>query len=581
MGNVAKYGIYNLAQQKLVGIYGQYKGGGASDSRLITEWTVSAGQTITLQGQIGGGATYLFDVDWGDSNSDTGLTTATETHTYTSAGTYVVKISGQFSGFRFLSAIAADQAAITKFVQWGTETTIQGLYGMFHNCTNMVWSATDNPTILITSGVTNYQLARNIFSSCTSITSLDLSGWVVGNENLIVSCYLMCDGMTNLEYFNMTGVDFTSNTTFSYMFRSMGNATALGCEFIYNDTTSLSGTFSNAFAGAKFSSFSMTDATITSASFAIQYMFLNTNMVGGAEIDLSNWSGNCVGFIYAFRGVIGEPSLNMTGWTTNNATSFYGMFYLSTINNITGLDGFSGLSATTCEKMFYNATYLKFDTNNFDADFGSGWSCTSLKDMFFGVSKNTTSGTVLPDMSNWDTNTITDFSGLYNGFKSSVASIVMPDMSSATNVGSMFYTSVGIINVDFSGSNWSNTVTSLVNLVRSTDVETIDFSGCDFSGLTSLSHFGYCCDISSLTFDPLVSFASLDYGHNFLATNCGGGEMTTAEYDHFLVRLDVTGLTGAYSITFGVSKYTIGGAGETARANLVGKGWTIADGGGV
>jgi hypothetical protein len=204
-----------------------------------------------------------------------------------------------------------------------------------------------------------------------------------------------------------------------------------------------------------------------------------------------------------------------------------------------------------------------------------------MKDMFYGVSKYTTSGTILPDISNWDTNTVTNFSGLYQGFKSSVASLVMPDMSSATNVGSMFYTSVGIVNIDFSSSNWSNTVTSLVNLVRNSDAETIDFSGCDFSGLTSLSHFGYCCDISSLTFDALVSFASLDYGHNFLSNACGGGEMTTAEYDAFLVRFDVTGLTGAYSITFGVSKYTLGGAGETARTSLIGKGWTISDGGGV
>jgi len=410
---------------------------------------------------------------------------------------------------------------------------------------------------------------------------MELSGWVIGNENLITQCNNMFQNMNNCEYFNITGLDFTRNTTFAYTFSSLGSTTALGCEFIYDNMTSLSGTFSQTFASAKFSSFSMTDATVTSTSFAMQYMFLNTNMVGGAEIDLSNWSGNVIGCIYTFRGVLGEPSLNMSGWNTSNVTSFYGMFYLSTINNVTGLSGFSGLSATTCEKMFYGATYLKFDTNNFDADFGSGWSCTSLKDMFYQTSKNTTSGTVLPDMSNWDTNTITNFGGLYQGFKSSVATLVMPDMSGATNVGSMFYTSVGIVNIDFSGSNWSNTVTSLVNLVRNTDVETIDFSGCDFSGVITLSHFGYCCDISSLTFDALVSFASLDYGHNFLATNCGGGEMTTAEYDHFLVRLDVTGLTGAYSITFGVSKYTIGGAGETARANLVTKGWTITDGGGV
>jgi hypothetical protein len=363
----------------------------------------------------------------------------------------------------------------------------------------------------------------------------------------------------------------------------MGNATALGCEFVYDDVISKTTTFNQTFANAKFKSFSMKDATITSAGFNMSYFMMNTNIVGGAEIDLSNWSGTPLGFVYAFRGVLGEPSLNMTGWTTSNVTSFYGMFYSSTINNITGLNGFSGAALITngCEKMFYGATYLKFDTNNFDANFGSGWACTSMKDMFYGVSKYTTSGTILPDISNWDTNTVTNFSGLYQGFKSSRSTIVMHDMSSATNVGSMFYTSAGIENIDFSSSNFSNTVTNLTNLVRNSDVETIDFSNCDFSGVTTLSHFSYCAPINSITFDALVSFASLNYGHNFLSNSCGGQGMTTPEYDAFLIRLDTTGLTGAYSITFTPSQYTLGGAAETARTSLVTKGWTIVDGGGV
>ena len=85
--------------------------------------------------------------------------------------------------------------------------------------------------------------------------------------------------------------------------------------------------------------------------------------------------------------------------------------------------------------------------------------------------------------------------------------------------------------------------------------------------------------INSLTFDNTVSFASLNYAVNFLQNNVGA--MTTAEYDNFLVRLDTTGLTGAYTLTAGDSTYTIGGAGETSRANLVTKGWTITGDGGV
>jgi len=105
-------------------------GGSVAYAGMITEWTVSDGQTITLEGQIGAGATYLYDVDWGDSQTDEAVTISDQTHTYTSAGRYTVKISGQFAGWRFIIASASDQTAITKFVQWGTETTIQGFYGI-------------------------------------------------------------------------------------------------------------------------------------------------------------------------------------------------------------------------------------------------------------------------------------------------------------------------------------------------------------------------------------------------------------------------------------------------------------------
>ena len=99
---------------------------------IITEWTVGASETITLHGQDGGN--YLFDVDWGDGTEDTGLTTNSETHTYTNAGTYEVRILGQFAGFKFFNATTAEKQQITSFIQWGTETIIEGLLGMFKGC---------------------------------------------------------------------------------------------------------------------------------------------------------------------------------------------------------------------------------------------------------------------------------------------------------------------------------------------------------------------------------------------------------------------------------------------------------------
>ena len=90
--------------------------GGESFSGMITEWTVTAGQTITLRGQSGAAATYLYDVDWGDNSTETGITISNKTHTYTDAGTYTVKISGQFAGWKMSSASATDRTSLTNFV---------------------------------------------------------------------------------------------------------------------------------------------------------------------------------------------------------------------------------------------------------------------------------------------------------------------------------------------------------------------------------------------------------------------------------------------------------------------------------
>lgn len=565
------------------------KSSGSTDSRLITEWTVTAGQTITLKGQSGLGATYLFDVDWGDSQTDTGLTTGNETHTYASGGTYVVKISGQFAGFKMGSASASDKLALTNFVQWGTETTIQGFYYMFHTCTNMVYSATDIPTILIDSSVTGGTTFRSVFSDCESIVTLDLSGWNIGNSNLITNCISSFQGMDNCEYLNISGLNFTNSVDWQYCFTDLGQSTTNGCDFIWNDDTTPNINFSYAWNDAKFKSFTSTNITLTGTAINMQYVFYRSDMLG-ASLDLTGWSGTSgiTKLTYAFRDYnvgLTPASINLTGWDTSNVYTFYGAFYYASgLSEIIGLSGLSGNGITDSngvQNMFYNSFNLIFDNHNMKSDFCTNGNLTTMNSAFYGVSKNSASGSVAPDLSAWDFSNVTLWNSCFRDFQFSRTTFVIPDISGATSLNGMFYLSNGVENLDFSSSNFPSTITDLTNMVRNSDVETIDFSNCDFSGVINLSHFGYCAPINSITFDASVSFASLNNGPNFLSNACGGQGMTTPEYDAFLIRLDVTGLTGAYSIRFTPSQYTLGGAAETARTSLVSKGWTITDSGGV
>ena len=62
------------------------------------------------------GTGYNYDVDWGDGTTSTGVTGST-THTFPSAGNYVVKISGAFPRIYFNNG--GDKAKLLEVQNWG------------------------------------------------------------------------------------------------------------------------------------------------------------------------------------------------------------------------------------------------------------------------------------------------------------------------------------------------------------------------------------------------------------------------------------------------------------------------------
>ena len=76
---------------------------------FITKWkTDNTGNVITNSNQIcfpgmDGYSNYDFTIDWGDNSSDT-ITSPIQaelTHTYATAGTYIVTVSGTIENFVF------------------------------------------------------------------------------------------------------------------------------------------------------------------------------------------------------------------------------------------------------------------------------------------------------------------------------------------------------------------------------------------------------------------------------------------------------------------------------------------------
>ncbi len=152
---------------------------------FTTEWTVTAGDlSATLPATNHG--TYNATVYWGDSNQST-ITSYTDpdlTHTYASAGTYEIEITGSFPGWEFDNS--GDCLKVTDIVNWGDAVDFDGFQNItrgFYGCANIV-----------SLGIGSIQLDGEtdlfrLFSDCTSLTG-----------NISADLFDNCGAVTSLQY---------------------------------------------------------------------------------------------------------------------------------------------------------------------------------------------------------------------------------------------------------------------------------------------------------------------------------------------------------------------------------------------
>jgi surface protein len=147
---------------------------------FVTQWKTdnttrgsSASNQITLPLESDG--TYHFTIQWGDgkSNNITTWNDANISHTYATAGTYTVTITGIISGFRFSNA-----GDVKKLINISSFGPIKlGNHGeYFYGASNLTITATDP---LDLTGTTDLHAA---FSGCSSLTTApSMTSWQMGN----------------------------------------------------------------------------------------------------------------------------------------------------------------------------------------------------------------------------------------------------------------------------------------------------------------------------------------------------------------------------------------------------------------
>jgi len=575
------------------------------DPRFITEWTVSAGQTLNLYGYTG--VVYDYDIDWGDGNTETSATMTQpggasyqiKSHTYTNAGTYEIKITGDdFKGLFMRGAWSGagyandpdSRLALVNLKNWGT-CKIYDLHQSYYHADNMAYTAIDRPIL------DNFYAAGSVkqaFSFCAKITNLNLTGWLdtdkfKRHDQMMYMDYTLADSL--LEEIDLTGWDFSNSSTIINMCQAVGMGTANGCDITIPNVVTSSNSVSTIFGQAYINSLNVPNWDIGSGGGVNCYrLFWGTIFSTTQEVDLSTWTLKPSGFADFARGAGNINKFNFSGWDTSICTTFELMFYfVPELEEIVGLEDFDATSAITIRGMFSACYQLHFTNHNFGTNWGPNLgSCTNFQSTFNQTGYNIVGSKAGPDVSDWDTSNAPSFASMFYrtaGWNTQL-DISNWDVGNSTSFDAMFRESSSIQDLDCSlwnvGQNTGTSVLNFANLCRGANTQTAVFGpNCNFTYNTTFFTIFYGAPIVSWEFDwATANFQECLEWRSMLLPS---GAMTTSQYDEFLQVIVNTNSKINESMYMGSSTYSAApSAGATAHNTLdVTRGWTISDGGPV
>jgi surface protein len=294
----------------------------ASDSYLltvrhpefITTWQTDDEITIPVLST----ETYNYSIDWGDGDTDTGVTGET-THTYSTAGTYTVTITGDFPAIYFYD-YPNEADKILTIEQWGG-IKWKSMVGAFVDCENLEYNATDTPDL---AEVTDM---GGMFAGATAFDG-DLSGWDVGNVTDMYRMFAFAVAFNG----DISGWD-------------VGNVTDTG--EMFNNASSFNGDLS----GWNVGNVTMMD-----------YMFFDASSFNS---DLSRWDVGNVTIMEGMFAFAEDFNGDISGWNVGNVIMMAGMFFDATSFN-GDLSSWNVGNVTIMEAMFAFAEDFNGDISGWD-----------------------------------------------------------------------------------------------------------------------------------------------------------------------------------------------------------------------
>ena len=389
---------------------------------FTTQWTTTApSEQITLPYTLGTG-TYSGTIDWGDGSTSVNDGTIT-THTYATAGTYTVIISGVCTGWDF-NALGGT-TYWTSVVKWGQLQlgNLNSGYN-FSFCPNL-----DLSSVSDTLDLTGVTFLDGLFYDCTSLTSVNnINSWDTSAVTSMAEMFTNCtsfnqalsfdtSAVTNMN--NMFGFCDIFNSALTFNTSAVTNMVAmfLGCS-AFNQPLSFDTSavldMTVMFKGC--TSFNQALSFNTSAVTDMSAMFMGCSVLN-SDLDFDTSSVTSMGAMFLGCSVFNQPLGFITSSVTNMNTMFYGctafnqplpntIFNTSAVTDMFhmfyGADAFNKnigtwnvANVTDFTEFMGDKTPATFSTTNLNAIY-NGWSTQAVQsslDISFGTAKYTAAAT--------------------------------------------------------------------------------------------------------------------------------------------------------------------------------------------
>jgi surface protein len=363
--------------------------------------TSSAANQIVLPLAVTG--SYNFMVYWGD-NTSSSISSALQpevTHSYATAGTYNVTMSGYINGWSFFNG--RDRRKITNISQWGS-LKLGSSNAAFYGCDALTLNnISDTPNLYASGGAS----LSAMFRSCSLLVSISRA-----NE------------WDTSQVTNMSQIFYT---TYRYN-QNIGNWNTSKTTTMSNMLGSANLAFTHSFNNGGSDSIKNWDTSkVTNFSQMFLYNSYFNQPIGSWNVS----SASNFQYMLAFSRDFNQP---LNTWNTSNVTNMFGMFQSSSTFN-QPLSNWNTSKVTDMTQMFYL-------THTFNQDIGS-WDVgkvTSFSYMFGGFNSSRThsfNNGGSDSIKNWNTVSASNMSGMFYGAPQFNQPIGNWDVSNVTSMNAM------------------------------------------------------------------------------------------------------------------------------------------------